>query len=58
MQLPAGIIEQGETVEQVAVRELLEETGMGQSWRCHHDPSNTPEKQSQQNSMGNCQRCM
>jgi hypothetical protein len=26
-QLPAGIIEKGETIEQVAVRELLEETG-------------------------------
>jgi 8-oxo-dGTP pyrophosphatase MutT (NUDIX family) len=27
LQLPAGIIEKGETIEQVAVRELQEETG-------------------------------
>lgn len=28
LQLPAGVIEKGETIEQVAVRELLEETGV------------------------------
>lgn len=36
LQLPAGIIEKGETIEQVAVRELQEETGAANKAHKHN----------------------
>lgn len=43
LELPAGILEQGETIEALAVRELKEETGAGRKTTCH--VNNEPDMQ-------------